>query len=63
MTDIAAIRAAQAEAEAREAEWKAMVEAEVAKGRCPYSGLAGPECKSYLCDCFEFEDQWGVSQK
>lgn len=30
---------------------------------CPYSGLAGPECKSWLCDCFEFEEKWGVSQK
>lgn len=36
---------------------------EVEKGRCPYSGLRGPECKSWLCDCFEFEEKWGVSRK
>jgi hypothetical protein len=35
----------------------------LAKNQCPYSGLGGPECKSWLCDCFEFEDIWGVSQK
>ena len=30
---------------------------------CPYSGFTVPKCKSWLCDCFEFEDKWGVSQK
>jgi hypothetical protein len=43
------------------------IEAHVAacliKNVCPYSGLDGPECKSWLCDCFEFEELWGVSQK
>lgn len=40
--------------------WKAIC---LAKNQCPYSGLDGPECKSWLCDCFEFEEYWGVSQK
>jgi len=35
----------------------------LAKNQCPYSGLSGPECKSLLCDCFEFENIWGVSRK
>jgi hypothetical protein len=47
----------------REAEWEFYIKASVEQNRCPYSGLNGPECKSWLCDCFEFEDIWGVSQK
>jgi len=43
--------------------WHEHVEVSLEKGICPYSGLEGPECKSWLCDCFEFEDRWGVSQK
>ena len=39
------------------------VKDQVAKGICPYSGLTGPECKERQCDCFEFEDLWGVSRR
>lgn len=49
--------------EMRDAEWEFYIKASVEQNRCPYSGLDGPECKSWLCDCFEFEDIWGVSQK
>jgi hypothetical protein len=35
----------------------------LARNQCPHSGLSGPECKSWLCDCFDYEDLWGVSQK
>lgn len=49
--------------ELAEHEWQQFKEKEVEKGFCPYSGLSGPECKSWLCDCFEWEDKWGVSQK
>lgn len=45
------------------AQWEAHVMVSLAKNMCPYSGLDGPECKSWLCDCFEFEDIWGPSQK
>jgi hypothetical protein len=47
----------------QKASWDAHVVTSLAKNVCPYSGLEGPECKSWLCDCFEFEDLWGVSQK
>ena len=43
--------------------WEAWKMIALAKNQCPYSGLDGPECKSWLCDCFEFEDIWGESQK
>jgi hypothetical protein len=36
---------------------------QVSKGLCPYSGLTIRNCKSFLCDCFEFEDKYGISQK
>ena len=49
--------------EVRGQRFEAYVASEVEQGRCPYSGLMGPECKSWLCDCFDFEDIWGVSQK
>ncbi len=49
--------------EKQEAQWEAHVMVCLAKNQCPYSGLGGPECKSWLCDCFEFEDIWGVSKK
>lgn len=45
-----------------EQEYQAFVDTCLAANTCPYSGLPGPECKSFLCDCFEFEDRWGVSQ-
>ena len=44
-------------------QWDAHVVTSLAKNVCPYSGLEGPECKSWLCDCFDFEELWGVSQK
>jgi hypothetical protein len=44
-------------------ELEAFKEREVNLGHCPYSGLKLPECKSWLCDCFEFEDEYGVSRK
>lgn len=44
-------------------EWQEFERKELAEGRCPNSGLSGPECKSWLCDCFDYEDLWGVSQK
>lgn len=47
----------------RKEEFDKFVEDSVKAGVCPYSGDPGPECKSWLCDCFEFEDVWGVSQK
>ena len=43
--------------------WPAYVEENLEKGLCPYSGLPGPECKSWLCDCFEFDELWGPSFK
>lgn len=46
-----------------DSKWEAWKMVCLAKNQCPYSGLGGPECKSWLCDCFEFEDIWGVSQK
>lgn len=49
--------------EQQQAQWRAFVDESVAEGLCPYSGLPGPECKSWLCDCFEFESLWGVSKK
>jgi hypothetical protein len=36
---------------------------QVSKGLCPYSGLMIKECKSWLCDCFEWENEYGLSQK
>lgn len=45
------------------ADWEAFKSKEVSKGFCPYSGLSIPHCKSWLCDCFEFEDKYGVSKK
>ena len=47
----------------QEAEWREYEAKELAAGRCPHSGLPGPECKSWLCDCFDYEAEWGVSQK
>jgi hypothetical protein len=44
-------------------EWDAHVKSALEANLCPYSGLEGPECKSWLCDCFEFEDRWGRSKK
>ena len=35
----------------------------LAENRCPNSGLPGPECKRVLCDCFDYEGRWGVSQR
>lgn len=48
---------------AQKAQWDAHVVTSLAKNMCPYSGLEGPECKSWLCDCFDFEELWGVSQR
>lgn len=49
--------------DAQEAQWRAFEAAELAAGRCPYSGLPGRTCKSVLCDCFDFEALWGVSRR
>lgn len=47
----------------QERQWREFEVKELAENRCPYSGLPGPECKSFLCDCFDYEDRWGVSRK
>ena len=39
------------------AEHELWMAGQVAKGRCPYSGLAIVSCKaSDLCDCFDIDD-------
>ena len=43
--------------------WEHFKANEVIKGYCPFSGLKIIACKKRLCDCFEFEDVYGVSQK
>lgn len=43
--------------------WERFKQDEFDCGVCPYSGLTIVACKSWLCDCFEFEDKYGVSQK
>lgn len=47
----------------QETEWNAWADKELAKGKCPYSGLeltfdgdAGPDSLScWVCDCFGFD--------
>lgn len=46
-----------------EATWRAYVDACLANNLCPYSGEDGRLCKASVCDCFKFEDRWGVSQR
>ena len=47
-----------AEARLREVGWRDFEAASLADGKCPHSGLPGPECKAGLCDCFDYEDQF-----
>jgi len=47
----------------QDVQWLTHQVAELSKGRCPHSGLPGPECKAHICDCNDFETIWGVSQK
>jgi len=35
----------------------------VDKGICPDSGYTIKRCKRTICDCFEYEDEYGVSQR
>lgn len=47
----------------QEQEWQKIVDESLSRDVCPYSGEAGPKCKATVCDCWEFEDKWGVSRK
>jgi hypothetical protein len=47
----------------QQVEWAIFYNQQVANDRCPFSGETIPDCKSWLCDCFDFEDTHGVSQK
>jgi hypothetical protein len=44
-------------------QFEAFKSKEEARGFCPYSGLTIPACKSWLCDCFDFENEYGTSKK
>ena len=49
--------------EEQKRKWEAHEAVCLAKNVCPHSGLEGPECKSWLCDCFDYTELWGHSQK
>lgn len=44
-------------------EWLRHEEKALSENRCPHSGLLGPECKKHLCDCFDYIERWGESQR
>lgn len=43
--------------------WENYYNQQVKKGVCPYSGYTISKCKQLVCDCFEFEEEYGVSQR
>jgi hypothetical protein len=44
-------------------EYAIFYDAEYAKGRCAASGMTITACKRTICDCFDYEDTHGESQR